>query len=281
MGTSARRFGIENDDLELEQRLRRMEGQLEKRQLAQYTTSESAMRRARSDVPRISGVRLDNEIVGGLGVRWNPVDQPDIRRYVIEVATDNSFRNSDSFTTVDPFYVFPNLTSGQQFYVRVKAQNARQEDSPWSAVLNTATGQATFQDLQSGAAGNIVITTQTSGFQPTQVTAATSGLYATTRLSLPTTAEVLIFGFAKFDYSYVTAETIFVDVLVDGVNKQTYETKLNTVSTAGRSTIPGLGFPQLLGQGSHRFEFQVRISSGGSSTVNPVEFTLGIWEQRR
>jgi hypothetical protein len=280
--TSARRLGIEVDDLELEHRLRRMEVELQKRQLANFQTVESSQRRTRSDVPRVIGIRLDNSIVGGLAVRWNSVDQPDIQRYEIQIDATNAFRDPDTFKTNEPVFIFPNLQSGLEFFVRVRAINNRGFEGDWSGVLNTSTGQATFLDLQSGAAGNIITSTITSGFNPATISFGVSGEYGTITSSLPTTTEVLIFGFVKADYSITQNDSIVIDVVVDGQVKQQYE-QINTTSLvsplSGRMTVPGLGFPQVLGQGQHRYSFVV--SATGTTTVTPLEVTLAIWEQRR
>ena len=106
-------------------------------------------------------------------------------------------------------------------------------------------------------------------------------------MSFPSSAEALILGAAKFDFTADSEDTIYVRVRVDGDSKQEYENAIGNKSdtpSLGRLTVPGLGFPQLLGQGLHTFDFEVEVSATGTlvfgTTLTPIQFTLSIWEQR-
>lgn len=286
MSTSSRRYGVELDDPDVESRLRRIELALEGKQGANFQNEAVDQRRSRLALQRVSGVRLDNSIIGSISVRWNPLDS-NINRYEVQISTVESFtQNLSIFKTNEPLYQFSELDPEDTFFVRVRGIGTRQtggihDGGDWSAVLNTTTGQASFTNLQAGAASNVVVTTQSSGFSPATIGNNESSVYATTLLDFPTTAEVLLFGFAKFDYFYGLGETITIDVLVDGDSKQQYETRLDTATTAGRNSVPGLGFPQLLGAGVHRLELGVTVGAGTGTEITPVEFTLAIFEQRR
>jgi hypothetical protein len=295
-GTSARRFGVEVEDPELEQRLRRIELRAQQEQLSNFQTSQSGLRRTRSNIPRVSGVRLNNDIVGGLGVQWTSIDQADIKEYDVEVSSTETFQiNIDRFKTNEPFFVIPNVGSGVLAYVRVRGINIRGQIGEWSAVLNLASGQASFSNVETGAAGNITTFIQTSGFDPPSIDTSIgviTGTYLSTILTLPTTSQVLIFGYARAEFSLhgataVGENLLQIDTIVDGEVKQSYEISIGQAglgfTSSGTMTVPGISFADVLTGGNHRFQYNVNLikNSTNDSYVTPEEFGLVIWEQRR
>jgi len=293
---SAKRLGIEADDPQLESRLRNIEVDLAQRTPANNNDQADpnralenrgsvVQRRHRQPPPQISGLRVENNVIGALSVKWNSSDLSDLRRYEVQVATDPNFRDADTFTVLEPQYIFPDGAADQTYFVRVRQINSRGEASPYSSFLNTTTGQATFLNLASGSASNITTVIQTSGFSPAELDTGgtTIGTYASSRISFPTAAEALIFGAAKVDINLRATHTVFIRLRVDGDPKQTYENRSDSAGSDGRLTVPGLGFPQLIGAGFHTFDFEVELlkpGGGADTTLTPVEFILSIWEQR-
>jgi len=295
---SAQRLGIAVPDPQLEARLRRVEVALASS--ADSNTGGVHKVRGRLIPPRVTGLRLDTGVVGGIAVRWNAVDTPTLKRYEVDISQSIGFTNRTTARTRDTFHLFPGLVKNTTYYVRVRAINKQDLPGLFSPVLNTKTGQATFLDLAGGAASNIVTTIQTSGFFPATVSSRagpgtppkpTIGEYAKTRLSFPKAGEVIIFSQTKASYVQWSNDTITIDVLVDGIVKSSYEvrgeklgTPNDTFISQGLLTVPGLAFPQLLGTGQHDFSIRVSLtgSAGGSLTseITPQEFTLVIWTSR-
>lgn len=286
MTTSVKRTGLGAlDDPELETRLRRIEEELAQRQLANLDVTTGAIKRSTSTVTSVTGIRVDNEVVGGLGITWNPADIADLRRYEINIAATADFgSNVQEYRTTAPRFLSSGLSANQTYYVRVRAVNSRGEAGPWSGILNTSTKQATFTNLAAGAASNITVFSQVGGFNPEVLLAGEEGEYLNEDLSMPTTAEVLIFGFAKTGFDTIAGNDTgaIVELLVDGDSKQIYDNTTTAgsigVLSTGTLSIPGLAFPLLLGAGVHRFSF--RVAAGNNMTLTPVEFIVAIWESR-
>lgn len=285
MTTSVRRYGIETEDPEREERFRRLEEEVAKRSLAQLSVGENAQMRARSPTPQVQGIRVDRNIIGGLGVQWSPLEIGDIRRYEIEAATDQGFRNvveSENLTANS--YVFRSLDPETTYYIRVRGVNSRGEPGPYSSVLNSQSGQATFTNLERGAATGITTVTQTSGFNPAVLNSSNpQAQFLRTRISFETTNDTFIVGISKTDFSVLTGSSISIRLLVDGETKVEYEnTNTSGFNSSGRITVPGLNVPILLGQGSHTFAFEIEIQNlgGGWPTVTPVALTYSVCQLR-
>lgn len=284
MSTSVRRYGVTVDDPNAEERFRRIEEEIAKRQLSQLSANESARRRLTSATPRVQGVRINRQIVGGLAVEWNPVDMGGMR-YTIEASTDPGFRSViESETTTSTHYTFRGLDPDTTYYVRVQATNSRGEPGPYGEVLNTQTGQATYTNLESGAASGITTVTQTSGFTPALLDAsATIAKYLQLRIAFPKTCDTFIVGVTKADIVFPPDTGMYIRVLVDGDTKIEYENaNTHVTGSQGTVTIPGLMIPILLGQGSHTFGFEVELFDlgGGYLTLTPKLFTMAVWQAR-
>lgn len=283
MGTSARRRGIDSDP-ERELRFRRIEEELDIRALSNNQTSASAQRRHRSTVPAITGLRLDNQIVGGLGIVWNSSDIPDIRKYELQYSVDGSFLDATTIIRQDPYHTISNLSPETTYHIRVRAFNSRGEEGPWSPVLNSQTGQATVSNLADGSASNIVVRTKTEGFFPAELDGAGTdiGRYLRTRISFPVAAETLIIGVSQGVLDYKKDDFFYIKVKVDGTSKITYTNSNDlggNTASAGTLTVPGLTVPILLSSGPHEFLIEVEVT--GTTTFTPSEMSLAIWQVRK
>lgn len=147
MATSAKRLGLDvsKDNLELELRLRRIETALE-------SSSESDAQRV-TTIPQVSGLSLTGSIPGAISVAWTSVRISDLRRYELDVAENLGFSvNNQSFTTAGTEFTYTtNEETGgggdTTVYVRVRARGVNGNVGPYSAVLNTTTGQAQAADI--------------------------------------------------------------------------------------------------------------------------------------
>jgi len=281
---SAKRRGI-TDDPEQELRFRRIEEELDARALANVQTGASGYRRGKSTVPQLSGVRLDNNIVGGVGVTWNSTDIPDLAKYQLQYDTDASFLNATTLNMQATNYTLPNLSAETTYHVRVRAFNSRGDEGPWSSTLNAQSGQASVSNLADGSASNIVVRTKTAGFVPATVGAAgsTLGSYLNTRLSFPVAAETLLIGVTKGVTLIIVDEPMYVRMKIDGQTKIEFETNFSVLASAstGTFTVPGLIVPVLLSSGSHSFSIDVEIDDGGSAYFTPSLVSLAIWQVRK
>jgi hypothetical protein len=157
MGTSAKRLGLETEDLELELRLRRIEVELEKKVNSNIDAEETG--RSRSAPPQITGLRVAGQTPGTVTMNWNASQISDLRRYQIQFAEDGGFSvNLQTFTTRDIMFTFSTASedggaSGTAFFTRVRVQNSIGAFSVYSVVINTATGEVIAGDLADDSVG--------------------------------------------------------------------------------------------------------------------------------
>ena len=151
MGTSAKRLGLETEDLELELRLRRIEVELEKK--VNSNADSDVQGRSRLTPPQVTGFRVAGQTPGTVTMNWNASQISDLRRYQIQFAEDGGFStNLQTFNTRDTAYTFSTASesggaSGTVFFTRVRVQNSIGQFSVWSVVINTATGEVVAGDL--------------------------------------------------------------------------------------------------------------------------------------
>lgn len=159
MGTSAKRLGLEVDDLELELRLRRIEVELEKRVKSNLDSDSDEQGRGRSQPPQITGFAVTGRTPGTVTMGWNASQIPDLRRYQIQFAENGGFSvNAQTFNTRDTSYTFSTAStqdgsSGTTFFTRVRVQNSIGQFSVYSVVINTTTGEVVGSDIADDAIG--------------------------------------------------------------------------------------------------------------------------------
>lgn len=153
MSTSAKRLGLETDDLELELRLRRIEVELEKRVKSNLDSDSGDQGRGRSQPPQITGFSVTGRTPGTVTMGWNASPIPDLRRYQIQFAENGGFSvNLQTFNTRDTSYTFSTASTadgsgGTVFFTRVRVQNSIGQFSVYSVVINTATGEVVGSDI--------------------------------------------------------------------------------------------------------------------------------------
>jgi hypothetical protein len=151
----AKRYGLEvRDDLEVELRFRRIEEQLE-RLLPSDGTDGGGTKRLNTP-PQVTGLRVVGSVPGAVTLAWNAVPISDLRRYELDIAEDIAFTvNKQSFPVAGTQHQFSTVSSeggggGTVIYARVRARNRAGVVGPWSATLNTSTGQAQTEDIGEG-----------------------------------------------------------------------------------------------------------------------------------
>ncbi len=149
---SAKRYGLEvEDNLELENRLRRMEVAIAALQPANQDATATS--RGSAAVPQVTGLSLDGTIPGGFTVKWNATTIPDLRKYQVQFATDLAFTEDlQTFTAATISFPFTTAVgTDTSYFCRVRAQNQAGQTGDYSATLNTSTGTVATEDLEDGA----------------------------------------------------------------------------------------------------------------------------------
>ena len=93
MPTSAKRLGLDvKDNIELEQRLRRMEIALEKKSDISSFSEDGSTDTQRVDaIPQVTGLRTTGSTPGAVTVAWSQVRISNLRRYELDIAEDLAF----------------------------------------------------------------------------------------------------------------------------------------------------------------------------------------------
>lgn len=181
MATSAKRYGLDvKGDIELETRLRRIEAKLETvLQASDLSSTASTSTQRVSEVPQVTGLRVLGKTPGAITLAWNQLRISDLRRYELDIAEDLAFTtNKQTFNVAGTEYQFSTTSTSSgggntSIYARVRARS-RNAVGPYSAVLNTTTGQAQTADIASGA-----ITTSTIATGAVTTTTIASGAVTT------------------------------------------------------------------------------------------------------
>lgn len=283
MPVSATRRGIDNDP-ERELRFRRIEQELDARALANNQTGASAMRRGKSSTPRVTGLSLDNAVVGGIAVKWGAVDIPDVQKYQLQYSIDDNFLAATTSTLYSTHFQLPDASPETPYYVRVRAVDSKGQPGGWSSTLNSETGQASVSHLADGSASNIIVKTKTQGFDPDTVDGAgtTIGRYLRTVVNFPVAAETLLIGLAKGTLTYEADDDFFIRLKVDGSTKVEYENSNDlggAATSIGVNTVPGLSVPVLIPSGQHEFILEIEVV--GTTTYVPSFASIAIWQVRK
>lgn len=151
----SRRAGLGTSPEELEQWLQSVEEELFIRQLADIDSSETAnVRGGTSSLPQITGLSIDpnTKVTGGLGIKWNTVNHPDLLNYEVQLAKEDSF--NPIFKTVknvqSSSLVF-DLDIDENYFVRVRAVGRNDQIGEWSGSLATSVGSVASNNLAIGA----------------------------------------------------------------------------------------------------------------------------------
>lgn len=170
MTTSAKRLGMAQGGMELEQRLRRIEQEIEKKADANINTGVSSKSRL---IPiQIEGLA----IIGGVQcwrLSWDPIYASDLAKYEVHVSdtiTFNTFTIYDVTTNYFEYTLEPDPLDDVPVpnYVRVRAVTLVGFPGLFSRTFNVTTGLLTTEDFAAGAVTQYVEWEQTTGLYQLQ-----------------------------------------------------------------------------------------------------------------
>ena len=154
MTQSAKRYGLDALDPELESRIRRIEVALAALGPQTASSNPTTTSRGGGTPPQITGLSLSGTSPGSFTFAWSAATISDLRRYDISIAEDVGFTtgvqskiaalNEYAFTTGD-------TSVTRTYFVRVRAVNTSDTPGAYSATLNTTTGQVTTEDILDAA----------------------------------------------------------------------------------------------------------------------------------
>lgn len=270
--------------VELDRRLQELSDRIDQRALANPDTTTTA--RSGGTPPSPSGITLvATPAPGTITVKWNAVPISDLRRYEIQVADNVDFTSPSTFSRSTTTFTYDEGTPLTTYYIRVRTINNSNNPSGWSEVLNTTTGQARSGDLLTGAAVNWARTVVTT-FVPSQIKnyggGPGQGDYASTTLTTKG-GLVLYFAQAQIDYSLLSGEIAYVEILQDGFVEERFPTSQTTTAVStGTSSSGGAGIipPPLVG--THTYALRVRLMPlVGGSFITPQQLAVAVVEVGR
>jgi len=307
MGTSAKRHGVSVTDPEAEARLRRVEQALEKKADANYIAESGDQRRARSALPPVTGIVIDDSVLGSNSVKWDALDI-NVYRYEVQIDTEAGFSTPDTFKVTEPQLVLPaTLDPALTYYARVRGVGTRVKQGfhdvgDWSSTLTFTPGQGVFNNLQTGAAGNIikyefsdtafdVLLATGSGDQTEQQ------ILDVPQFELPTSAICLFIVMHKFEWTNLQrTDSIRFRLYLDGAPALfTYTKSLRDASfnafDSWFDTITLVAPPQALEAGVHKLKYrieQIRDTTdynvpkpGLDTELTTLSLVLSVLEVRR
>jgi hypothetical protein len=158
VATSPKRYGLDvKNNLELELRLRRIEGEIERRALANDFGDTSDATQRVTNIPPVSGLRVVGKTPSAVSLAWNQVRISDLRRYELWIAEDLAFSsNLQKFNVASTEFQYSTVAEEgggglTTVYAKVRARNRSGNVGPFSVVLNAETGQAQTDDIADDA----------------------------------------------------------------------------------------------------------------------------------
>ena len=174
-GVSAKRLGMAQGGLELEQRLRRIEQEIEKKADANINVGVTSKSRL---IPlQIKGLAIEGG-VQSWRLSWQPNYASDLSKYEVHISdtiTFNTFTVYDVTTNYFQYTVEPDPLEDVPLpnYVRVRAVTLVGFPGAFSDTFDVTTGLLVTADFEQGAVTGLVEWSMTSGFD--QLTAGTAG----------------------------------------------------------------------------------------------------------
>ena len=163
-GVSAKRLGMAQGGMELEQRLRRIEQEIEKKADANVNVGVSSR-------SRLIPIQIQNlDIVGGIQawrLSWSPINASDLAKYEVHISdtiTFNTFTVYDVTTNYFDYTLEPDPLEDVPLpnYVRVRAVTLVGFPGPFSSTLDVTTGLLTTSNFEAGAVTQYVEWEQTT-----------------------------------------------------------------------------------------------------------------------
>lgn len=308
MGTSAKRHGVSIESPELESRLRKTEQALEKKSDANYITEAGSQRRARGALPSVTGVTIDDSVLGSNSIVWDSLDI-NVFRYEVQIDTEAGFGTPDTFKVIEPQMVLPaTLDPSLTHYARIRGVGTRvqqgfHEVGDWSSTLTFTPGQAVFNNLQTGAAGNLIRYEFTdTAFDVLVVDGSLDGsqqqILDVPQFELPTSATCLFVVTHQYSWRELQkTDRIVFRMYLDGVelfeyNKTLYDLSL-TRFDRWQDTTAIVPPPQSLETGVHRLKYRIELirdetgtgfnadASGNGTTLTTEKLIISVLEVRR
>jgi hypothetical protein len=151
------RYGLSEDPAELELRISRLETILTARQSSNIQSGAQGKLRSRLPVAQVTGIRLDSNIVGGTGILWNPVPNPDLDHYEILYSTNEKFTGGETKRIRVPAGQTQAVISSPGNFIKVRAVPRVGLPGFFSSTLNIETGLATVNTIAAGAVSRLVV----------------------------------------------------------------------------------------------------------------------------
>jgi len=293
-GNTARRLGVSQDDPDLEDRLLRIEAELDTRALSNSQSSVTAQRRRRRQrPPAVTGLALETKVVGAISVKWNPLTESGFDYYEVEVSTSKTFNpglDTQAYRVTDtPRHQFEDGDSLTTYYVRVRAVSA-QLSGAWSSVLNTTTGQAGPGDLGNNAATLIVEEEELGGADINFTGSPVSEDYGSATITtiggvvaprVISEVEITSAG-TTGTYATLTVEFIRLTGAVE-TTVGTYVFDLQSNVSSANLTVGGFAEYDVPTVGVHTYFVRVTVSDGSSAPntdIEPVRTIIQLIEHR-
>lgn len=316
MGTSAKRHGVSVDDVELESRLRKTEQALEKKQDANFITEAGSQRRARGALPAVSGVTVDDSVLGSNSIVWDSIDI-NLNRYEVQIDTIAAFPHPDTFKVTEPQMVLPaTLDPALTYYARIRGVGTRVQQGfhdvgNWSPTLTFMPGQAVSSNIQTGATGNVIKYEFTNtAFTILEVTGNSNDseqqILDVPQFELPTAATCLFIVMHQFRWGQRVTDSISASIGIDRTDYIVFRLYLNgqvvftfnkqfadnNIGKFGRwqDTITLVGPPQVLDAGVHRLKYRIEQTrnvddvstfNGNPSYLTTENLVISVLEVRR
>jgi hypothetical protein len=242
----------------------------------------AVLRTGAATPPAPTGLRVVPNI-STVTVVWNPINLP-VLYYEVMVSASRDMSDPTTFKTSETTHTYDEGDPEVTYYFQVRAV-ASTGISDWSAQLNSTTGTATYKDLETGSATQLVYETFTE-FNPSYVQhdqgAGIDGPRILRSEHIPfTTIESSIVSprfTVKFLWESDVTDTtdvpqVVVSVLVDEIEVD--DATNDWMSTSGMemtATIGGLGRDVPLDAGDHLFVLEIWVY-GGSSPNNFLKLT--------
>jgi hypothetical protein len=148
---SAKRYGLDAQDPELESRIRRIEVALAALGPETASSNPNTTSRGGGTPDQITGLTLSGTGPGTFTFQWSAATISDLRKYEIQIAEDVGFttgvQNKIAATTEYAFTTGDTSVT-RTYFVRVRAVNTSDTPGAYSATLNTTTGQVTTPDIE-------------------------------------------------------------------------------------------------------------------------------------
>lgn len=264
---------------ELDRRFQELSDRIDQRALANPEATTPT--RSGGIPPAPSGITLvSNPAPGTITVKWNAVSISDLRRYEIQVSTSADFTNASTFSSGATTFTYDEGLPLTTYYVRARTINTSNNPSAWSKILNTTTGQAFSADLAIASAANWARTVVTT-FDPAKLQnyapKVLYGDYATTTL-ITKGGLVLFFATAEMEYDLKQYDTLYVEILMDGVLEQSYAMNNQLSDTTGLQSMGGSGIIAPPSNTAHSFTLRIRLTDNNFTSVTPKKLQIAVVE---